>query len=376
MSVFDRSLDYPNWSDDLRGLIRRRLCECGGVLLIALALTMAVALATWSVQDPSLSHATDAPVRNLLGTPGAIGADLLMQLFGLASTVLVLPVAIWGWRIATHRPLDREGLRLGFWVLGTLLASGFASCLPHSAAWPLPSGLGGVFGDAILYVPSALFGPLSSVAYAGIGAVLGAAALVSATIAAGFGYRDPNSVALDERWAREAAGPEDNDEERAAISLGWLTHAFLSLKARLHRLIARRSPQHVQLRRAPTPVVSERDRFEPRADRAAEDTIEPDDEDIADEPAPAPRRTPRAAAISCPRWRFWLRRNRPTGSRQVRPRSRRPRHSSKACCRTSAYAARSSMRARARSSRSTNSSLRPASSRRASSGSPTTLRVP
>jgi DNA segregation ATPase FtsK/SpoIIIE, S-DNA-T family len=293
MSVFDRSLDYPNWSDDLRGLIRRRLCECGGVLLIALALTMAVALATWSVQDPSLSHATDAPVRNLLGTPGAIGADLLMQLFGLASTVLVLPVAIWGWRIATHRPLDREGLRLGFWVLGTLLASGFASCLPHSAAWPLPSGLGGVFGDAILYVPSALFGPLSSVAYAGIGAVLGAAALVSATIAAGFGYRDPNSVALDERWAREAAGPEDNDEERAAISLGWLTHAFLSLKARLHRLIARRSPQHVQLRRAPTPVVSERDRFEPRADRAAEDTIEPDDEDIADEPAPAPRRTPR-----------------------------------------------------------------------------------
>ena len=49
------------------------------------------------MQDPSLSHATDAPVRNLLGTPGAIGSDLLMQLLGLASTVLVLPVAVWGW---------------------------------------------------------------------------------------------------------------------------------------------------------------------------------------------------------------------------------------------------------------------------------------
>ena len=116
---------------------------------------MAVALATWSVQDPSLSHATDAPVRNLLGTPGAIGADLLMQLFGLASTVLVLPVAVWGWRIATHRPFDRESMRLSFWLAGTVLAAGFAACLPKSAAWPLPTGLGGVIGDAVLHLPDA-----------------------------------------------------------------------------------------------------------------------------------------------------------------------------------------------------------------------------
>ena len=46
-----------------------RLREVGGLALIALAVIMALALATWSVQDPSLSHATDAPVRNLLGRP-------------------------------------------------------------------------------------------------------------------------------------------------------------------------------------------------------------------------------------------------------------------------------------------------------------------
>ena len=102
------------------------------------------------MQDPSLSHATDAPVRNLLGTPGAIGADLLMQLFGLAATVLVLPVAVWGWRIATHRPFDREWMRLAFWLAGTVFAAGFAACLPKSAHWPLPTGLGGVIGDAML----------------------------------------------------------------------------------------------------------------------------------------------------------------------------------------------------------------------------------
>ena len=57
------------------------------------------------MQDPSLSHATNAPVRNVLGFPGAIVADLLMQLFGVAALAFVLPVAVWGWRLASHRPL-------------------------------------------------------------------------------------------------------------------------------------------------------------------------------------------------------------------------------------------------------------------------------
>ena len=72
----------------------------------------ALALATWSVQDPSLSHATDAPVHNLLGRPGAIAADLMMQLLGLGSLALLLPIAVWGYRLLGHRPLSRERLRV------------------------------------------------------------------------------------------------------------------------------------------------------------------------------------------------------------------------------------------------------------------------
>ena len=94
--------------DEVRGTIHRRIREIGGVALLALAAAAAVALASWSVQDPSLSHATPAPVRNLLGLPGAIIADLLMQLIGIASLALVLPIAVWGWRLLTHRSLDRR----------------------------------------------------------------------------------------------------------------------------------------------------------------------------------------------------------------------------------------------------------------------------
>ena len=133
-----------------RHKLRRRLRELGGIALLSLAMMAALALATWSVHDPSLSHATDARVHNLLGRPGAIAADLMMQLLGLGSLALLLPVGIWGYRLLGHRPLGRERLRVMLWIFGALLTAAFAACLPRGVHWPLPSGLGGVVGDAIL----------------------------------------------------------------------------------------------------------------------------------------------------------------------------------------------------------------------------------
>jgi S-DNA-T family DNA segregation ATPase FtsK/SpoIIIE len=299
MPATDRAIDVSLWGDDWRGAIRRRLRECGGIALITLAVTMGCALATWSVQDPSLSHATDAPVRNLLGATGAIGSDLLMQLLGLASTVLVLPVAVWGWRIATHREFDREWQRLLLWLGGTLLASGFASCLPKTPKWPLPTGLGGVIGDAMLRVPAFLLGPLSGVHLIAIAIVLGGASLFAIIVAAGFAWRSTDPTVIDERWARKAAGPIDDDEERASISLGRLVHGFLSLKARIGRWLARREMPEMAWQ-APPVTVKPGDRIAPTFDapkanaREEVDDIEEEEDDAPVKPRkPARVRTPK-----------------------------------------------------------------------------------
>jgi len=154
MSMIERSLDgMAALSSELGAILRRRLCELGGIFLISLAMMGALALASLSVRDPSLSHATDVPVRNLLGWPGAVVADLMMQLLGLGALALILPIAAWGYRLLGHRFLRRERLRVIVWPLGAVLAAAFAACLPRSAHWPLPSGLGGVIGDAILRLP-------------------------------------------------------------------------------------------------------------------------------------------------------------------------------------------------------------------------------
>jgi S-DNA-T family DNA segregation ATPase FtsK/SpoIIIE len=260
--------------DELREAIARRLCEIGGVALIAVAGALATALASWSVQDPSLSHATSAPVRNLLGVPGAIAADLLMQLIGVGALALILPIAMWGWRLITHRPLDRERLRLILWSAGVLAATAFASCLPTGAAWPLPTGLGGVVGDALLRLPAWLFGaPLAGSVRVVLALCAGLGALIALVVAMGFEWRRqrPRSV-------------ETEENERPSVSLGWLYHALLSIAARLGRMFARRTPVR---RHTPAPAIA------PEQD-AAELEVEIEEGEEADESERPARKRPRA----------------------------------------------------------------------------------
>jgi DNA segregation ATPase FtsK/SpoIIIE, S-DNA-T family len=283
MLAIERRLDSLSFlSDAVREGLRRRLREIIGLALLALAALLAVALATWSVQDPSLSHATKAPVRNLLGMPGAVVADLLMQLLGIAAIALVLPIATWGWRLITHRPLHREAIRIGVWIVAVLLSAGFVACLPRSVAWPLPAGLGGVIGDSLLrfaiYVAGDTLRGLS--AYV-LGAACGLGALLAFSIASGYGWHRradadadadaeaprgaPKNTPKDAPKSAHMDEPMDDDTaepERASISLGWIVHGLLSLKSRIARLLTRRRSGLIKRNPARAPLVRTEPRFE------------------------------------------------------------------------------------------------------------------
>src|ERR1700749_3541250 len=212
----------------------RRLRELIGLGLIGFAGVAAAALMTWAVQDPSLSHATSRSIRNIVGYPGAIGADLLMQILGLGAVMLILPIAIWGWRMLTHRTFDREALRLACWILCTIIAAGFASCWPHGGSWPLPTGLGGVVGDALVRAPAIVFGPPGFVYCLVLGIILGAAMVATFFVASGIGSR-PQEDELTP--IEDDDTPFEEEDDRGSVSLGWVFHAAMSAKARLGWLL-------------------------------------------------------------------------------------------------------------------------------------------
>ena len=58
-------------SDPIRDMLMRRLREIIGLAVIGFTGVIAAALMTWSVTDPSLSHATSGPIRNVISPPKA-----------------------------------------------------------------------------------------------------------------------------------------------------------------------------------------------------------------------------------------------------------------------------------------------------------------
>src|SRR5215467_5316942 len=175
-------------SDDFRAAIQRRFRELGGVAMFAGVGVAVSALATWSVNDPSLSYASSAPVRNLLGVTGAIAADLAMQLFGVAAIATILPPAFCGWRFLTHRILDRGRWRVVAWIVAVPLSAAFASSLTTPPHWPLPTGIGGVTGDALLRAIANLAGgPLHGAGQTLAASIFGTFAFLTLAIACGFG---------------------------------------------------------------------------------------------------------------------------------------------------------------------------------------------
>ena len=214
--MIDRSIDGMAFlSGQLGAMLRRRLRELGGIALLSVAMMAALALATWSVHDPSLNDATDARGEYPLGRPGAIAADLMMQLLGLGSLALLLPIGVWGYRLLGHRPLGRERLRILLWVFGAGLAATFASSLPRGTQWPLPCGLGGVVGDAMLRAPAVFLGvPIAGLYRLVAAIVLGTATLVVFAGAAGWVWRG----SPDEEEEREA---DEADEEKTMTAPGF-----------------------------------------------------------------------------------------------------------------------------------------------------------
>jgi DNA segregation ATPase FtsK/SpoIIIE, S-DNA-T family len=245
MRAARRSSPFDDLPDALRVFLSRRAMEIVGLGLMAIAGAAIAALATWSVEDPSLNHATTAPVRNLLKLPGAVAADLAMQLLGLGSVALAMPLAAWGWRLVRTGGLDRLPLRLGLWILGVGATTAMASSLPPTERWPLPTGLGGVSGDGLLHAAKMMTGigggPLSAL----IGFGFAAVAILATTAACGFGFAEGQQELRGHEGARPSRRPAlDPDEVEEAhddepgwgiVSVGALAHAGLSLKAGLRR---------------------------------------------------------------------------------------------------------------------------------------------
>ena len=171
--------------------VRRRLAELAGLALVAAGAAGAVALFSFHAGDPSLNTASGDAVGNLLGRPGAVAADLGLQLFGVVAGLLPLVALAWGWTLMRARALPGLARRVALLLIAVLTLTLAMTPLDRPETWPLATGLGGVTGG---FAFDGLARVMARVPVAVPGEWLGSAAAVIGTLsficALGFTRRD------------------------------------------------------------------------------------------------------------------------------------------------------------------------------------------
>ncbi len=249
-----RQAEFDEVSGHLKLFFGRRLSEIIGIGLIVIAICIALALVSWSVQDPSFNQAVNRPVSNLLGRPGAMLSDIMIQLFGLGAMAWLAPLGFLGFRLMSGKSITPIKLRIAVWIFGGLAACAIISALPIIGNWPLPIGLGGITGDAILNAAQKLPAFAGSSTRFLMLALLGAVAFFGLIIASGIGFgprEDQQSSWGDTGSNRNESFADDDEEEAdhqsdpniAIVWLGALFHGVLSVKNAIHRwYVARVTP--------------------------------------------------------------------------------------------------------------------------------------
>jgi DNA segregation ATPase FtsK/SpoIIIE, S-DNA-T family len=133
----------------LKLFLIRRGFELAGIICFLAIVAVAASLASWSIADPSFNHATGSKPTNWLGAPGAIIADQLIQILGLASLPFLFIPMKWIMGLFDHQlPIDfrRSGLS---WIGATISFGCLLACFPASSFWHLASGMGGNVGDIL-----------------------------------------------------------------------------------------------------------------------------------------------------------------------------------------------------------------------------------
>ncbi len=208
----------------------RRLRELAGLALGGLAVIVGASLVTYSAADPSFNSAGGAAPANLIGRPGAHGADLLLQWLGIGAALLPLILGAWAWALFSHRGLTRRLLRFALAPLAVLLtAVGCASL--GLADWPAAAGAGGAAGGILLAQLGTLGLGGTGMVTAAIGAVFLIAAALALAVALGVPWREWGvllrsvywllrqsvlGVLWLTRWTSGCAGARVEREDRSA----------------------------------------------------------------------------------------------------------------------------------------------------------------
>ena len=205
------------WRDVLRTGAARSGALMGAAGLFLLAAGLLLALASYRSGDPSFNTAAGGPAANLLGTPGALIADLLFAIWGAPALMLLPLLFVWATRLWRGRIVGAWKRMAADTLLGVALMGMTLALVSRGAVPALPGGWGGMVGLGLADLMRWAAGHLGN--DQAIVWTLRGVGLLSGAVAAAFWARG-----LDLDWREHArrrlAGPVEAWRSRAAADPG------------------------------------------------------------------------------------------------------------------------------------------------------------
>ncbi|NBR51414.1 MAG: DNA translocase FtsK, partial [Alphaproteobacteria bacterium] len=131
-----------------RALAAHLWFRLSAALSLLLVFLLAIAVLSYAPQDNSLNSSGGEALGNWLGRPGAIAADMVLQLFGLAIWLILLPLGARAARQLTGSVLSHPNWRFLAAIIAPLLMA-LALALGGRQVDPLAPIPGGALGDLL-----------------------------------------------------------------------------------------------------------------------------------------------------------------------------------------------------------------------------------
>ncbi|HEX9881521.1 MAG TPA: DNA translocase FtsK 4TM domain-containing protein, partial [Hyphomicrobium sp.] len=144
-------------SSDMEDRLMGWLNRAGGALLLAGVGAAWASLLTWSQADPSLTHAASGAPSNMLGTVGAVFADVMLNTLGFAAVFLLLAPMFWGIELLIAERIFANRKKTSVFPLSVLLLAGGFAVLPVPESWPFGHSFGGIVGDWLYKLTATIF---------------------------------------------------------------------------------------------------------------------------------------------------------------------------------------------------------------------------
>ena len=97
MSLSERGMPRRFWPGNATKFLHRRSMELLGLCLLTLAFSLLLINLTYNSADPSFNTIGSSATTNLLGSVGAVVADISLQGLGLANVAIIIVLGAGGY---------------------------------------------------------------------------------------------------------------------------------------------------------------------------------------------------------------------------------------------------------------------------------------